>query len=264
MSNNLFLAGGCVSEETFSKAVNDLLSEQEWGLITNHVRECSFCSDALDGLLQAENFDESTDEIRTSISEKANSHQFVTSRRSLFYSLSAAASVIIFLGLYLLVQINDNSNLISSNSTNFERPVPQVDGDNILNTGHSEEINSKLKIFQPGSSEETDLFENRIFNFTEEMPEFPGGIVELDEFIRKEVKEAEIKYGVRACGQILVGFLINSKGEVENPVILKGASKELNRIAVSIIEKLPEWKPGYQSGEAVNVAYALPVRFDRC
>jgi TonB family protein len=100
-----------------------------------------------------------------------------------------------------------------------------------------------------------------IFFIVEKMPEFPGGELEL----RKTIARA-IKYPVKAQeegiqGKVYVSFVVDSNGKVRHARVVRGVSASLNKEAIRVISSLPDWNPGKQRGEAVNVSYTVPINF---
>jgi outer membrane biosynthesis protein TonB len=43
--------------------------------------------------------------------------------------------------------------------------------------------------------------------------------------------------------------------------LARGVDPSLDQEALRVVNSLPEWKPGYQRGEAVNVSYTVPFNF---
>ncbi|MGQ1909771.1 TonB family protein [Marinifilum sp. RC60d5] len=102
--------------------------------------------------------------------------------------------------------------------------------------------------------------EETVFVIVEEMPEYPGGHKKLKKFIEKKVKALDSKYltGTRC----FVSFVVNKKGEVVKAKVTRGTrNKEIDAIALRIVNSLPIWKPGKQSGQKVSVSYTVPIYF---
>ncbi|PKQ60435.1 hypothetical protein BZG02_19425 [Labilibaculum filiforme] len=101
-----------------------------------------------------------------------------------------------------------------------------------------------------------------IFVIVEDMPEYPGGPKALREYIAENVKyPAEaIKNNIR--GRVFVTFVVTKDGNVDQSRVVRGVEPSLNAEAVRVINTIPKWKPGKQRGQAVNVAYTVPINFD--
>jgi len=63
---------------------------------------------------------------------------------------------------------------------------------------------------------------------------------------------------------VIVNFVVNSQGKVKSARIFKGIHPALDAEALRVIELLaqqPDWKPGKQKGEAVDVSFTIPILF---
>jgi len=54
---------------------------------------------------------------------------------------------------------------------------------------------------------------------------------------------------------------VKSDGTIGDAKIARGVHPSLDKEAIRVINLLPAWKPGKQRGQAVNVAYTIPVQF---
>ena len=93
----------------------------------------------------------------------------------------------------------------------------------------------------------------------EEMPEFPGGMPALMEFIRKNLRHDKAEKKER----IIIQIVVDKKGNATNPVVLRSTNPALDEEALRIVSLMPKWKPGRQSGKPEKVRYAIPVTFER-
>lgn len=94
-----------------------------------------------------------------------------------------------------------------------------------------------------------------------EMPEYPGGVVAMQEFILSEVRypdEARINGDI---GEVLVGFTIDSQGALSGVRVLKSVSKALDEEAVRVVKKMRYWTPGKRNGKPVRAEMSIPINF---
>ena len=63
-------------------------------------------------------------------------------------------------------------------------------------------------------------------------------------------------------GLVVVQFVIGSNGKIKDPKILKEIGDGCGAEVIRVIKNSTPWIPGVQNGEAVNVQFNLPVRFD--
>jgi protein TonB len=103
--------------------------------------------------------------------------------------------------------------------------------------------------------------ENKIFIAVEQMPEFPGGQAALMKFISKHLRYPRSAVEKGITGLVYVTFVIDPAGKVTQIEVLKGIDPACDEEAVRVISKLPDWKPGRQSGRNVSVRYSFPIRY---
>ncbi|MCA6365316.1 MAG: TonB family protein [Bacteroidetes bacterium] len=102
-----------------------------------------------------------------------------------------------------------------------------------------------------------------VYNIAEVMPEFPGGMNELMNYLRTNIiYPAKAKTDGKQ-GTVYVEFLITKTGKVTNVQIVKGVegAPELAEEAVRVVEQMPDWKPALEKGKPVAAKMTLPVRF---
>lgn len=95
----------------------------------------------------------------------------------------------------------------------------------------------------------------------EKMPQYPGGDVELLNFIKNNSNYPEAAKADKIEGRVIVRFVINKNGNTEDPVILKGVNPMLDAEAIRVVSILKGFSPGTLGGNPVNVYYMVPVNF---
>jgi protein TonB len=109
--------------------------------------------------------------------------------------------------------------------------------------------------------EEEEVDEAQFFFIVENMPEFPGGNLELRKYIAQNVNYPDIARENGIQGRVFVQFVVNTKGKVEKVKVVRGVDPALDREAIRVISNLPSWKPGSQRGKAVKVSFTVPINF---
>lgn len=102
---------------------------------------------------------------------------------------------------------------------------------------------------------------NGVYEVAEVMPEFPGGMGALMQYITKNLQypgEAQ-KKGVQ--GRVIVQMIIDSEGNVTKAKVLQGVDPLVDAEALRLTNAMPQWKPGTQKGKAVPVKYTCPFVF---
>ncbi|MBR3572876.1 MAG: energy transducer TonB [Bacteroidales bacterium] len=97
--------------------------------------------------------------------------------------------------------------------------------------------------------------------FTEEMPEYPGGMEALNSFLSKEIQYPEVARNNGITGTVLVEFVVERDGRVSNAKVKVPLYPDCDKEAVRGIMAMPKWKPGKNMGKPVRCFYQVPVTF---
>ena len=100
-----------------------------------------------------------------------------------------------------------------------------------------------------------------IYNVIDQMPEFPGGMDKLLQFINDNMKYPTKAQTEGIQGRVAVQFIVDENGYIIEPNIVRSIEPSLDKEALRIIKMLPQWKPGILKGKAVKVKYTVPVAF---
>jgi hypothetical protein len=139
--------------------------------------------------------------------------------------------------------------------------------------------------------------DGEVFIVCEEMPQFPGGDVEMMKFIAKNNKYPKEASDKGVQGKVLVQFIVEKDGRLTSPSIkeitgfddvpcdtamvpdvnsmseqerkefeafnagLEAGAQALKDEAIRVVKLMPKWKPGKQRGKAVRVKYTIPVLY---
>ena len=103
--------------------------------------------------------------------------------------------------------------------------------------------------------------QGEVFMVVEQMPEFPGGLAALKEFVRVNLQypKAALEKGLE--GKVYVNFMVTKNGAVSDVKVAKSVDPLLDKEATRIVTSMPKWNPGKQNGETVEVLYTLPIDF---
>ena len=109
--------------------------------------------------------------------------------------------------------------------------------------------------------EEEEVVEAEIFTIVEEMPDFPGGLAKLADYLGKNIKYPQMARESGIQGRVFVNFVIEPDGSVSNVNVMRSLGGGCDEEAIRVVKSMPKWKPGKQRGKAVRVSYILPVNF---
>lgn len=95
----------------------------------------------------------------------------------------------------------------------------------------------------------------------EEMPEFPGGAPKLLEYLSQNIRYPKDAEEAKKQGRVIVSFVVEKDGSISDAKVVKSVDPSLDAEALRVVNTMPNWIPGKQSGKAVNVKYSVPITF---
>ena len=115
-------------------------------------------------------------------------------------------------------------------------------------------IEERKEIIQTAKKEE-------VFFVVEEMPQYPGGEVELKNYLAQQVMypAAARENGIK--GKVYVRFAVTSTGDIDSVSVARSVDPLLDAEAIRVVKSLPKWAPGKQQGTPVSVWYTVPINF---
>ena len=151
-------------------------------------------------------------------------------------------------GLYTIIWKPENNEVIPPGTYSYVFTADDNKIDGIF-----------LEVMDPLST--VNNIEYEVFTVVEVMPEYPGGMDELGIFLSNNIKYPikALKDGVE--GRVFVNFVVGKDGSVIDSKVIRGIGSGCDEEAIRVIESMPNWIPGKQRGQAVNVSYNLPIRF---
>lgn len=99
------------------------------------------------------------------------------------------------------------------------------------------------------------------FQYVEQMPEYPGGTVSMQAYIRQTLKYPEAAQKKGISGKVYIKFVVDIDGTITDAYVLKGIGEGCDEEALRVVNAMPKWKPGKQNGRPVRVLFTLPVNF---
>ena len=97
----------------------------------------------------------------------------------------------------------------------------------------------------------------------EEMPEFPGGSTALMAYLMESMHYPKDAEDAQKEGRVICSFVVSKEGKINDAHVVKSSGTEsLDNEALRVVNNMPDWKPGKENGEPVNVHYTIPVVFN--
>lgn len=164
--------------------------------------------------------------------------------------------IIVLLGITLLAscsiskkkEVKTTESVVQEVEENFPPPPPPVMQDSRNIETLPEETISDGEI-EP------------IFEVAEKMPEFPGGMEKMMEFIMKNMKYPQEAKVAGVKGKVYVQFVVKEDGTLDDIKVIRGIGSGCDEEARRIVKLMPNWIPGEQRGKPVPVRMILPINF---
>lgn len=181
---------------------------------------------------------------------------------------------LMFLPLAALLMIVSNIEMVARTTEKFAKemmgqataqvtpepettPLPELPAEEIQKTA----LPQDKKIKETFETHGKNMPDSVVFEVVEEMPEFPGGMKALTEYIHKNVKYPAEAHAKGVQGRVIVCFVVKKDGSITDIKTVRSVDPYLDKEAIRIIAAMPKWKPGKQRGKAVNVRFTVPVMF---
>ena len=146
--------------------------------------------------------------------------------------------------------------------TEIEKIVPKNTNTNGVIAGNSSDTSDRNDLSNIGAKGKIieDPIDTALHDMTiDELPRFPGSDRSLSEFIQKNLNFKEEKFS----GKIGVQFVVNKDGSLTDVKIYRGSEYlSLNKEAIRVINKMPNWEPGKINGHPVRTRVILPIKID--
>ncbi|PRY41896.1 outer membrane transport energization protein TonB [Spirosoma oryzae] len=100
-----------------------------------------------------------------------------------------------------------------------------------------------------------------VFTVVEQQPEFTGGNAALGQYLQKNLRYPAAAQRANIAGRVFVSFVVNTDGSIQDVQVLKGLGFGTDEEAKRVVQGMPKWRPGKQSGRPVRVKFNLPINF---
>ncbi|MFH5833552.1 energy transducer TonB [Halalkalibaculum sp. DA3122] len=136
-----------------------------------------------------------------------------------------------------------------------EVPNDEVLEDQVIDLNAELDLDAPLDMPPPPPDQEEEEEED-FFVVVENMPELIGGLAGLQQKVR--YPEMARKAGIE--GRVIIQFIVNEEGRVEDPRVVRGIGGGCDEEALRAVKEA-RFQPGRQRGNPVRVQYSLPIVF---
>ena len=126
----------------------------------------------------------------------------------------------------------------------------------------ADEAKSVEKVEEPEPPTPVDMDNNPLnFRVVEQLPEFPGGAVELMKWLTQNLHYPPQAQQRRVQGKVVAQFIVNKDGSISNIEIVRSVDTALDREALRVLHLMPQWKPGQQDAKPCRTQVCIPIVF---
>lgn len=114
----------------------------------------------------------------------------------------------------------------------------------------AQEVDTLLDMGHPWPDNDIEMLDGcEVYVIVDKMPEYPGGIKQLEGFIQNHISDSLRKEDAR----VFVRCVIDTTGRLRTPVVLAVTEKQKKELyqqdALRITRLMPKWNPAEQYGE---------------
>ena len=99
------------------------------------------------------------------------------------------------------------------------------------------------------------------FHIVEDLPQFPGGAVELMKWLTKNLKYPQVAQRKKVQGKVVAQFYVEKDGSISGIEVTQSLSPECDREALRVLGMMPAWKPGIQRDQPCRTKIQIPIVF---
>ena len=107
----------------------------------------------------------------------------------------------------------------------------------------------------------TDMDNPLNFRIVEDLPQFPGGAMELMKWLTANLKYPQKAQKRKVEGKVIVQFIVAADGTMTNLKVVKALDPACDNEALRVMKMMPKWKPGMQDGKPCRTMVCIPIVF---
>lgn len=150
--------------------------------------------------------------------------------------------------------------LWASNSLQASEPQTQEVARKKVNKSKAKSTQAKNNK-TPIEAKVTQQNEDFVYMVVNEQPQFPGGGTALMQYLASNIKYPEEAQKKGEQGRVIVQFVVNKEGNIENAQVYRRVSTLLDAEALRVVRTMPKWSPGRYNGKIVKTKCTLPIVF---
>lgn len=105
------------------------------------------------------------------------------------------------------------------------------------------------------------LFASSLMAFAGDKPTFPGGDKALNKYLLENVKYPDIAIENGVEGIVVIGFLVQTDGSLNDAKVVKFVDPDLEKEAIRVVLAMPAWIPADENGTPIEAPAQVSVPF---
>ncbi|SFQ60068.1 energy transducer TonB [Hymenobacter arizonensis] len=106
------------------------------------------------------------------------------------------------------------------------------------------------------------VYPDSVYVNPEVRPQFAGGDKAFSAYLSKSLRYPPQALQRRISGRVMVNFVLNAEGKVQDAHVISGPGNGLNDEALRLVWLMPPWEPARVNGQPVRVACTVPITFN--
>lgn len=100
-----------------------------------------------------------------------------------------------------------------------------------------------------------------VFEQVDVVPEYPGGMPAMFDFIGKNLKYPKEAVKNNIQGKVLIKLIIEEDGSISETAIAKSLGYGCDEEVTRVVKAMPKWSPGKKDNQLVRTSFVLPIMF---
>jgi len=99
------------------------------------------------------------------------------------------------------------------------------------------------------------------FSVVEELPQFPGGPMELMKWLTRNLKYPKALESQKIQGKVVAEFIVNKDGSVTDVKVVGSLHPLCDNEVLRVLRMMPRWTAGLENDEPCRTKVCIPVVF---
>ena len=99
------------------------------------------------------------------------------------------------------------------------------------------------------------------FRVVEDLPQFPGGAVEMMKWLQRNLKYPPVAQELKIQGKVVAEFIVNKDGSLTDFKVVKSLNSMCDREVLRVLRMMPRWTAGVQNDQPCRTKVCIPVVF---